>query len=259
MNPSTPNMFQDNDSNSCLDFEPLPRFRMDAMSDNLPFPPPPPLTGDHQFPPPLPLTSHSDHGSYRAPALKRPVLQRGQSVPQMSSSHRAGRMNRSKAVTKPHISKHVPSGLRPNLVTPKSPKKLRKLTVSFSNFANVQTLEKSEDELNSTWLNREEYYQISESRRRCMENIKAAIKGRAPTPEDDLIDGLEESLSLSRVVERKKKNWAYRKLLIQEQEVQKQFGVCDPQALASLSVAFSIHSAKRAARRASMNNTAMDF
>ena len=210
------------------------------MSDNLPFPPPPPLTTDH------------------LEANQPPALERGASVPQLTldRARRLDRHTKEPVMTKSRSAKHL---LRPNLVTPKSPKKLKKLTVSFSNFANVQKLEKSADEVNATWLNREEYSQISEGRKRCVENIKAALLGRAPTPEDDLIDGLEESLSLRRVVERKKKNWAYRKLLIEEQKVQKQFGVSDPDALASLSEAFSSHSMQRAVRRASMNNSAMEM
>lgn len=221
--------------------EPIPHFSMQIMSDNLPFPPPPPLTTDHLV-----------------EANTPPVLERGSSVPQLSLQ-RAGRLDRSAKgaiMTKSRSAKHL---MRPTLVTPKSPRKVKKLTVSFSNFANVQTLEKSADEVNASWLNRDDYSEISQGRKRCVENIKAAMLGQAPTPQDDLIDGLEESLSLRRVVERKKKNWAYRKLLIQEQKVQKEFGVSDPYALASLSAAFSSHSAQRAARRASMNNSAMEL
>lgn len=139
--------------------------------------------------------------------------------------------------------------------SPRKPKK----TVSFSSFANVTVREISRDELNECWIQPEEYSQIEQGRKHCLETVKRALLGRAPTPDPSefSIHGLEQQLSPKQVVERKLKNMQYRRLLLEEQHAQRCCGVSDPQALQNLSELFSQQATRRALRRALSTENAM--
>ena len=133
-------------------------------------------------------------------------------------------------------------------VSPQKPKK----TVSFSTLANVKVREISREELNECWIQPEEYTEIEEGRKKCLETVKRALLGRAPPPDpsEHCVYGLEQQLSSKQVLERKMKNLQYRRLLLEEQHVQQCCGVSDPQALQSLSELFSQQATRRAHRRA---------
>ena len=132
--------------------------------------------------------------------------------------------------------------------SPNKPKK----TVSFSALANVAVREISREELNNAWIQPEEYSKIEEGRKRCLDTVKRALLGRAPTPDPSeyCIQGLEQQLSPKQVLERKLKNMQYRRLLLEEQHVQRCCGVSDPGALQNLSELFSQQATRRAQRRA---------
>ena len=132
--------------------------------------------------------------------------------------------------------------------SPCKPKK----SVSFSSFANVTVREISREELSECWIQPEEYSQIEEGRKRCLDQVKRALLGRAPTPDPSeyCIHGLEQQLSPKQVLERKIKNMQYRRLLLEEQHAQRCCGVSDPQALQKLSELFSQQATRRALRRA---------
>eukprot|EP00977_Amphora_coffeiformis_P009987 scaffold2335_cov175-Amphora_coffeaeformis.AAC.14 len=133
-------------------------------------------------------------------------------------------------------------------VSPQKPKK----TVSFSTLADVKVREISREELNQCWIQPEEYTEIEEGRKKCLETVKRALLGRAPPPDpsEHCLCGLEQQLSSKQVLERKMKNLQYRRLLLEEQHVQRCCGVSDPQALQSLSELFSQQAIRRARRRA---------
>ena len=137
-------------------------------------------------------------------------------------------------------------------VSPQKPKK----TVSFSALANIKVREISREELNESWIQPEEYSEIEHGRKQCLETVKRAILGRAPPPDPSeyCVYGLEQQLSSKKVLERKMKNLQYRRLLLEEQDVQRICGVSDPQALQTLSEVFSQQAIWRARRRASTDN-----
>lgn len=128
----------------------------------------------------------------------------------------------------------------------------KKKSVTFSTLANVSVREISREELNASWIQPEEYSKIEEGRKHCLDIIKRALLGEVPSlnPSEFCIQGLEQQLSPKRVLERKLKNMQYRRLLLEEQHVQRCCGVSDPQALQTLSELFSEQAAKRAQRRA---------
>ena len=171
-----------------------------------------------------------------------PALERSFSSPSMTltvNSLRSMKMAEMKAYKRSHSVKHL------------SPNTARK-TVRFSSLANVAVREISQEELNDCWIQPEEYSKIEEGRRQCLYTVKKALLGQAPLPDpaEYSVRGLEQQLSSKQVLERKLKNMHYRKLLIEEQHVQKRFGVSDPQALQSLSEMFSRASVRKAQGRA---------
>lgn len=127
-------------------------------------------------------------------------------------------------------------------------------SVTFSSFANVAVREISREELHECWIQPNEYVQIQEDRKRCLDTVKRAMLGRAPVPDSSefCLRGLEQRLSTKQVFERKIKNMQYRRLLLEEQHVQRCCGVSDPKALQSLSELFTQQATQRALRRASM-------
>lgn len=130
--------------------------------------------------------------------------------------------------------------------------KPKKKSVSFSSFANVTVRQITREELNDSWYSSDEYKDIEEGRKQCIETVKRSLLGHAapPDPSEFCIHGLEQHLSNNQVMERKLKNSQYRRLLLEEQQIQKLCGVSDPQALQNLSVLFSQQAIRRAQRRA---------
>jgi hypothetical protein len=171
----------------------------------------------------------------------KPPLERSQSTPQLTLKTHQGqfRYTQMKAQKRSQSVKHL------------SPNTVRK-TVRFSSLANVAVRPVSKQKLCNLWLQPEEYSKIEEGRRQCLYTVKKALLGRAPPPDPSeySVRGLEQQLSSKQVMERKIKNMHYRKLLLEEQSVQRQYGVSDPQALQSLSELFSQASVRKAHGRA---------
>lgn len=141
---------------------------------------------------------------------------------------------------------------RARTVKHEQPSNKSKKSVSFSALANVSVREISREELNASWIQPEEYSEIEQERKQCLETIKRALLGEAPAPNptEYCIYGLEQQLSPKQVLERKLKNMQYRRLLLEEQHAQRCCGVSDPQALQTLSELFSQQATRRAQRRA---------
>ena len=144
------------------------------------------------------------------------------------------------------------------IVKHSAPQKQKK-TVRFSALANVAVREITREELNKCWIQPDEYTQIEEGRKRCLDTVKQALLGRAPQPDPSeyCINGLEQQLSPKQVLERKLKNMQYRKLLLEEQHIQRCCGISDPKALQNLSELFSQQATRRAYRRAISTDNAL--
>ena len=113
----------------------------------------------------------------------------------------------------------------------------------------------SQEELNETWIQPEEYSAIERERRRTIHAIQATQGDLSRLDDREYcVQGLEHQLPSSRqVLSRKLKNLQYKKLLLDEQNMQRRFGVQDPEALQRLSQLFSQQASKRAHLRACMD------
>jgi ribosome biogenesis protein Tsr3 len=129
-----------------------------------------------------------------------------------------------------------------------------KKNVSFSTLANVQVRPISREELSESWIQPEEYSQIDRSRKRSLETLKLALVGEVPCPDPTEFSGLEQHISPKQVLERKLKNMQYRRMLLEEQHMQRSCGVSNPEAIQALSELFSQQASRRAQQRALSDN-----
>jgi hypothetical protein len=164
------------------------------------------------------------------------------SSPQLTLRHLA-HFHTAKAMKRARPVKHI-------LHSRKQPKK----NVSFSTVANVQVRAISREELNKAWIQPAEYCQIDQSRKRVLETIKRALVGEAPCPDPSEFNGLEQHISSKQSFERKLKNMQYRRMLLEEQHMQRSCGFSNPEAIQALSELFSQQASRRAQRRAVSDN-----
>jgi hypothetical protein len=141
--------------------------------------------------------------------------------------------------------------------TAQKPKK----SVTFSTIACVSMRPISRQELDATWIQPEEYSEIERERRRSIHAIKATQGDLSRLDASEYCaKGLEHQLSSSRqLLSRKLKNMQYKKLLLEEQNMQRHFGVSDPEALQRLSQLFSEQASKRAHFRACLDSATVSI
>lgn len=109
----------------------------------------------------------------------------------------------------------------------------------------------SQQDLDSAWIQPEEYFNIESDRRRTIEAVKAANGNMNLLDANEICaTGLESQIALEQTAKRRIKNMQFRKLIVEEMRFQKRCGFDDPEALQSLSEIFSQQAKKRAQLRA---------
>lgn len=147
----------------------------------------------------------------------------------------------------------------PYIRQPYDHKKMRmtqKKSVSFSNMASVLMRPISHEELNQRWIQPIEYKLIETKRRetiRAWSNVEGNVSRL--DCEEHCLTGLEQILTPQQTLARKFTNLKCRRLLLEEQRLQKCNGFYDPERLKQLSQLFSRQTAHRAHLRAVLDQT----